>query len=179
MSETSDSSQDRHLPASERKLQKAREQGDVARSRDLTSALGLAAAMLGLSVFGGSLLTQCLQSLSRGLRFDRTALDGLGPNLKHTSGSALQHQVFDWSVNLAWQALLSILPLLLLCAFGAIIGQLALGGIASSTQALKPDFSRMSPASGLGRIFSRHNLMEFTKLGVLVASLITAAFLYL
>jgi flagellar biosynthesis protein FlhB len=164
MSEQNESSQDRDLPASERKLSKAREQGQVVRSKDLSSAIGLGAGLLALSALGGSLLASSQSFLSSALRFDHRLLAD--------SPERPNALLFDWAAGLGEQALFIVLPILLTCAGGAIIGQLALGGPAFTTHPLMPDFSRISPMKGLGRILSGHNLMEFLKLIVIVAALI-------
>ena len=65
-----DSSQDRNLPASQRKIDKARREGQVARSRDLghLGALGLGIALMAAG--GGLVLDAGGRLLEAGLRFD-------------------------------------------------------------------------------------------------------------
>jgi flagellar biosynthesis protein FlhB len=170
MSEQNESSQDRNLPASEQKLSKAREKGQVLRSKDLSSAIGLGAGVLALSALGGSLLASSQHFLGSALRFDYRLL----ADVPERSNSLL----FDWAAALGEQALVMALPILLACALGAIIGQLALGGPAFTTHPLMPDWSHVSPMKGLGRIFSTHNLMEFLKLVVIVTALVLICALY-
>ena len=169
MAEQESSSQDRDLPASERKLSKAREQGQVARSRDLASALSLAAGLMALSYLGANLLGGSKALLENALRFDHRVLTG---------GNQLRTGLFDWTVTLGDQALDIALPILLFCAIGAIAGQLALGGLAFTTHPMAPDFGKISPIKGLGRIFSTHNLMETGKLLIVVMTLMSICALY-
>ena len=49
---------EKNLPASPRKLEQAREKGQVAKSQDLNSAMGLLAALLALWLFGPSVMEQ-------------------------------------------------------------------------------------------------------------------------
>ena len=85
-----ESAQDRHLPASQRKIQKAREDGQVARSRDL----GHFAAVAG----GGALLvalapafTGWLRELiTRGLTFNNQSLAGTAPMVEHLGEATLR-----------------------------------------------------------------------------------------
>ena len=65
-----DDAQNRHLPATESRLRKAREDGQVARSRDLGHA-AIIAATLALLMLAAPSLTHWLDGvLQRGLRFD-------------------------------------------------------------------------------------------------------------
>lgn len=170
MSEQNDASQDRDLPASESKLNKAREQGQVARSRDLSSALGLGAGLAALIGLGGSLLESSRVLLGNALRIDARLL-------AETPGLADQ-RLFEWTVQLGSQALVAVMPILLICALGAIVGQLALGGTAWTTHPLMPDFNRLNPMQGLSRLLSKHHLMESLKLLLIVALLMLVAYGY-
>ncbi|MBS0593271.1 MAG: EscU/YscU/HrcU family type III secretion system export apparatus switch protein [Proteobacteria bacterium] len=66
--------QDRRLPASERKLRKARAQGQIARSRDLAHFAAVGTVLGLLIAFAPRLLQALQQSLAAGLRFDAAAL---------------------------------------------------------------------------------------------------------
>ena len=69
-----DDSQDRNLPASQRKLRKAREEGQVARSRDLGHFFAVGVGLMVVTA-AAPLLTDALQALLRaGLRFDAATL---------------------------------------------------------------------------------------------------------
>ena len=168
MSESDHSSEDRNLPASERKLSKAREDGQIARSRDMASALSLGAGLVALSGLSTTLVDSCRLLLSNALRFD--------PKL--IADSAMEPILFDWAISLGAQALWLTLPVLLICAVGAIAGQIALGGLALTTKPMMPDFSRINPAKGLERIFSMHSGLEFGKLLIVVIALVAVSIGY-
>ena len=79
-----DSAQDKHLPASQRKLKKAREDGQVARSRDLGHFAAIAAAGLLLAAMAGDLAGWLKNMLATGLQFDARLLaqpDAMGVRL--------------------------------------------------------------------------------------------------
>lgn len=61
------------------------------------------------------------------------------------------------------QALNALLPLLLLLPVMAILGGIAIGGLAFSTEALRPKLSKLNPLSGLKRVFGVQGLMELVK----------------
>ena len=67
-----DSDQERTEPASARRLEKAREEGDVPRSRELATCAILLAAGCGFWVFGEGLVRKLNSTLVSGLAFDRT-----------------------------------------------------------------------------------------------------------
>ena len=67
-------SQDRNLPASPRRITKAREDGQVARSRDLAHLLPMAAGAAALVMLAPMATHAAGQLLSAGLRFDANAL---------------------------------------------------------------------------------------------------------
>ena len=66
-------------------------------------------------------------------------------------------------MNAGARSLIIILPILAATFFAALAAPLAIGGWNFSGQALQPQFSRMNPVSGIGRIFSARGLVELGK----------------
>lgn len=146
--------QDRNLPASAKKLRKAREQGQVPRSRDLGHFASLAAAT-GLAFAMAPTLAATLRDLlADGLRFDHTALE-------HPAAAG------DHLVSLVMRGLEVVAIVGAVMAAVGIAASLALGGWNFTTQALRVDFGRMNPVSGLGRLFDKHQLLNALKATVL------------
>jgi flagellar biosynthetic protein FlhB len=150
------SGQDKNLPATARRLQKARDEGNVARSKDLVNL-----AVLG----GGSLVFMALlpagfdhlkTSLAQQLRFDQASLQHPQLMLERLGG-------------LMAEALLIYLPLGLVMLALALGINFASGAWALTTQPLVPDLGRVSPLSGFGRLFSKQQLFETIKLTVMTA----------
>lgn len=139
--------QDRNLPASARKLQKAREEGQVARSRDLGHFAAIAAAMA-LMVFLAPGLGVSLQALlATGLRFDaRTVANPASMGERF----AQQGEQFVWVM----------LPIGLVMVIVALASGMALGGWNFSLKALFPKFDKINPLTGLGRIVSADRLID-------------------
>ena len=90
-------SQDRNLPASERKLQKAREDGQVTRSRDLSHLAVLGVGALGLMTLAPLMLERFKMDLSHQLSFD--AARSLGSN--HTRGRLITIRMKFFSRHLS------------------------------------------------------------------------------
>ncbi len=148
MSEESDL--EKTEPASPRRLEKAREEGQVVRSRELATFIMLMAGVAGLWPLGGMLGRTLDTVMRQSLRFEpATAFD--------TS------RMLSRFANVVWESLLAFLPLLLLFGVAAVAAPLLTGGWTFSTKALAPNFGRMSPFSGLGRLFSVNSLAELIK----------------
>lgn len=135
---------------SEQKLRKAREQGQVARSKDLGAAVGL---LLGLKL---------LAWLAPGYVEDfgqlfRLALAPLQGDDALADLNALWAEAADQSL---WLLARMLMPLLVLPA-ALIIATQAGGGLMFSTQLWAPQLSRLNPAANLGRLFSGKHYSEF------------------
>ena len=156
MAETS--KEDRQLPASEQRLRKAREEGNVPRSRDVAHLLVMGAGMGALALMGPSLADGMRRLMASTFAFDGQVrlyfLDALQPTLAHFG-------------DLGWRTLAILLSV---CA-AAIAASAIPGGFNLSVKALGVKISRISPASGLKRIFSLRNLVEFLKLSLLASLL--------
>jgi flagellar biosynthetic protein FlhB len=151
---------DKTHDATPHRRQKAREQGQVARSQDLASALLLVGTTLLLMFLGKSVL-----------RF----FEGLA--LRQLGGRAwlqvdAQFVTFEWNLILYWLAK-ALLPIMGLIMLMAILVHLAQVGILFLPQKLAPDFSRVDPLKGARRLFSITNLVRLAfgifKIGVVIA----------
>jgi flagellar biosynthetic protein FlhB len=145
-----DSDLERTEPASARKLEQARERGNVPRSRELATLAVLLAsaaviALLGVFMYQG-LGRVMHNSLSFGLA------DVASPNMM---GRDLLQAGMD--------AVLLYLPMALTVVVAAVGANLMLSGWVFSTQALEFNFSKLNPVSGIARMFSLNSLAELVK----------------
>ncbi|WP_244816003.1 flagellar biosynthesis protein FlhB [Caballeronia sp. Lep1P3] len=127
--------------ATPKRLEKAREEGQVARSRELASFALLAAGFFGIWGMSGSISLH-LQSILRGaFTFNHdTVLD--------------TRQMMIGAANAGKEGMLTVLPVLAMTALAALAAPMALGGWLITTKPLAPNFGRLNPVSGLGKIFS-------------------------
>jgi len=150
MAEDDDSSQEKTEEASARKIEKAREEGQVPRSRDLTTTAILMLAAIGLYAFSNFMGSKIINvtrdnfALSRATIFDTNAM------ISH-----LARAIYD--------GLLSMAPLMGLLVIASIIGPIALGGWNVSSKAIMPQLNRMDPIAGLKRMFSIKAVIELLK----------------
>jgi flagellar biosynthetic protein FlhB len=135
---------------SQRRLTEARERGQVPRSRELTVFATMVGGSAALTAVGGSLATHMSQIMRQSLSFDALSLqatDSMGRMLSSSGMTALG----------------ALMPV-----FGALIAlvlvaSIALGGWNFSPSAMAPDFSRLSPVSGLKRLFGLTGASELVK----------------
>ena len=147
-------------PASPRRLEKAREEGDVPRSRELATCTILLGAGCGLWIYGERMVRELSSMLAGGLTLER-------------------EQAFDMSLLVAASSarvanvLIASAPVALLLLVVALASPLLIGGWLFSGKALMPNFSRMNPLSGLANMVSTRALGE---LGKAVAKTILVGF---
>ena len=145
-----DSDLERTEAPSARRLEQAREDGDVPRSRELSTCTVLLAAGVGIWMLGGSVVRQIDDLLASLLSLDRATI--FDPNLLVASiGGQL------------WQLLISGIPFAVLLMIAAIASPLLIGGWLFSVNALQPNFTKLNPISGLGNMFSVRALVELFK----------------
>jgi len=141
---------DRTEAPTQKRLDDARRDGQIPRSRELTAAAVMVSAGA-LLLLSGRLLGGRLGNMMR---------DGL---------SLTRGQVFDDGAlvqtfgHLSTTALWAIAPVLGMTLVVAMAAPLALGGWAFSGKAITPDFSRLSPVKGFGRMVSARAWMELGK----------------
>jgi flagellar biosynthetic protein FlhB len=159
-------SQDRNLPASERKLQRAVDDGQVTRSRDMLHLAVLGAGSLALLALAPALFARLKLDLSRQLSFDASTLAQSGSML-----TRLQDMVVA--------SLIACSVFALIVSVAVVLSGLAVGGWVSSRKPLMPDFSRLNPLSGLGRMFTKEKLADLGKMLAIVTTLSVVGGLYL
>ena len=161
----SDSAQDRTLPATGRRISKAREEGQVARSRDLGHFAALFAASLALAAVSSQLTGWLQRLLARGLSFDALTV---------SQPQRMTDRLADFGLEL----LLVVLPMGLLMMAVGVAASIACGGWNFSWKAMEPKFSKLDPISGVARLFKASQIGMTLKacLLALVLGLIGALF---
>jgi flagellar biosynthetic protein FlhB len=151
-------------PASERRLEKAREEGNVARSRELTTLVMLSTAIGGLWFTAESLGGTLSAAMRRGLQFER--------------GIAYEpQQMLARTAWMAMQTLLAMAPLFAMMLVAAVVAPMMLGGWLLSGKAVSPNFGKLDPLAGIARMFSTQSLAELVK--ALAKSLLIGGVAYL
>jgi flagellar biosynthetic protein FlhB len=147
MAEGDQTQEDRTEAATPRRLQRAREDGQVPISRELANLAGLTAAILALAYAG----TQTWQSTSARLTVFLAHADA--PALAGPDG-------FRLAVETMARGMAPFVLATLIGGAGAVL--LQTGGLLSLTS-LHPDLGRLSPRAGLRRLIGSENLAEAGK----------------
>lgn len=137
-------------PASPRRLEKAREEGQVARSRELVTFVMLTTGVGALWTLGDMIGGHFDSALRNGLQFERaSAFDA--SHMMVQAGTAVLH------------AMQALMPVLLMMLVAALVAPMMLGGWLLSGKSLAPKFSKLNPVAGIGRMFSAESLAELVK----------------
>lgn len=159
-------SQDRNLPASERRLKRAAQDGQVTRSRDLSHLAVLGAGALALLALAPFMFDRLKLNLARQLSFDAVAIVHPESMLNRLEDMA--------AIGLIGCAVFAFIVML-----AAILSSVAVGGWVNSLKPLLPDLSRLDPIAGLGRLFTKEKLAEVAKVLVIVAVLGVVSTVYM
>ena len=142
-----------------RKLQKARDDGQVARSTEMPGATVMIGAVALMVLTGGALITKLIGVFKAGFMFDRTTL--LSPDL-------LPLTFGTQAIN----AFVVVIPVFIATIVLAILASGATGGYLFSLKSIAPKASKINPLEGFKRMFGTKALVELVK-AVLKFSLVT------
>ncbi|MDD2988397.1 MAG: flagellar biosynthesis protein FlhB [Zoogloea sp.] len=145
-----DSDLEKTESASPRRLEQAREEGQVPHSRELATFISLIVGVTALYVLGRWGGHRMMQMVKSGLSFERN---------QAFSPTGMLQTLADLSTS----GLLTITPLLLALIAAALSVPFVMGGWVFSVKALRFDLTRLDPMQGLGRMFSTHGLAEMVK----------------
>lgn len=154
MADSDASKEDKQLPASERRLQQAADEGNVARSRDAAHVLVLGAGIGALAMAGAGIRGDLVGVLRSSLHFDASARGDTWEVLRQLAAPMRD-------------ATGLVLLVMLVTMAGAIAAGAIPGGINFAPDALSFKASRLNPINGVKRIFSLRGFVEFVKLAVL------------
>lgn len=145
-----DSDAEKTEPASAKRLEDARKEGDVPRSRELATFSVLMTSGVVLWLGGSNLVGQLRATMVSGLSFGREQV--------------LDSNVLIWRVTAdIAHVMLACLPLALAIIFAALASPLLIGGFLFSANSFMPKFSKLNPAQGLANMVSTNALVELLK----------------
>ena len=133
-----------------RRLRRAREDGQVARSAELPAAAVMIAAVFTLLMTGGVLVSRLSGMLKSSFTFDRRTLDT--PTLLPATFAS---QMLE--------AMLLVLPVMAVTAIVAILASGATGGFHFSLKSVAPNFGKLSPLEGVKRMLGTRAAVELLK----------------
>jgi flagellar biosynthetic protein FlhB len=149
MAEGNDSSAEKSEEPTQKRLDKAREDGETVRSKELNTTAIMLAGASGLLLFGPSLAMNMVNIMTLNFSFRVQSLD--------------EAMMFSHLSDSIGQALLGCVPIFILLMAAAMLSPALLGGWNFSFKSISPKASRMNPMSGLGRMFGPKALIELAK----------------
>ncbi len=145
-----DSSQEKTEEATPKRLEKAREEGQIARSKELNTSAVLIAGSAALIIFGGGLGESMMNVMTFSFTFDSSLLES-----EKLMSARLTRSFFEAGYGLY--------PIFFVLLVSSLVGPIGLGGWIFSTKALAPKFSRLNPLEGIKRMFSLKSIVELFK----------------
>ncbi|NIA13080.1 MAG: flagellar biosynthesis protein FlhB [Nitrospiraceae bacterium] len=154
-----DEAGEKRLPASAQKRRRAREEGQVVRSQDLTSAFALLAAMAALRYFGP-------QMMERVVALTRYLFSHAGELVVNTATAQ----------SIAGGALLQlarvILPFMTVMMIVGVAANVLQVGILFTAKPLTPKLDKINPIKGLGNLFNLQALVKLIKSVLVIATVV-------
>jgi flagellar biosynthetic protein FlhB len=150
VAETPDDDQERSEDPTPKRLEDALKHGDVAKSQEVNAWFLLTGGALALFAFGGIAANHLAHS------FAGLLASAHGRALDARGAGRIAAEVFG-------DALSALAPLFIVAVLAAIAGNLVQHRWLWTGEPLKPKLSRISPATGAKRMFSKHALVQFAK----------------
>lgn len=149
MAENQDGTEKTEEPTGKR-LEEAREKGQIPRSRELNTFVMLMMAAVSFLTFGGEMGRQVMAGLARGLQPGRNYF---------YDDSAMLGLMVDLFLDGIWL----MLPFIAVMVLSAIAAPILIGGWSFSTEAMAFKISKLNPVSGIARMFGVKTLVELLK----------------
>ncbi|MCJ2013134.1 EscU/YscU/HrcU family type III secretion system export apparatus switch protein [Methylobacterium sp. J-076] len=144
-----DSSEEKTLPPSQKKLRDARKKGQIAKSKDLVAGLGLAAASLYLMARGGALTDRWREAMVQVFTVQNEPFSVAVPQV---------------AAGLADLAIAMVVPMLACVLAAVVVGSvIANQGVVLSFDPLKPKLDSLNPIAGFKRLFGVKGVVELAK----------------
>ncbi len=145
-----DTGQERTEQPTPRRIQQAREKGQVPTSRELNTMLMMLITGGSIMFIGPGIASDFMDMFYRHLNISRE-------NILDTTAMPvmLESAIID--------ALITLSPFFALMVLSAVAGPLMMGGVTFSPQAMSFKWDKLNPVTGVGRVFSRKGLVELIK----------------
>lgn len=133
-----------------KKIEDARKKGQIARSKELSTALVLLASAVGMITMGSYIATSMYKITQRSFTLSRDETY----DLDH------MFQLLEMSIN---ESAGPLLAFMIIALIGGVYGSVAMGGYNFSWEAAAPKASKISPIKGFKRMFGADAIVELLK----------------
>lgn len=145
-----DSDLERTEPASGRKIQKARDEGNVPRSPELSTFVVLTAAGATIALMSDFLIDTLRRMMHNSLNFGQ-------PDI------ASANMMTDNLTRAGYDAVIILLPIFAVVVVAGVAANLLISGWNFTAKPLQFNFDKLDPLAGLGRMFAAQSLVELVK----------------
>lgn len=159
-------------PATQKKLDDARKEGQVAKSREFANGMGLLALFLVLKIWTGKMGTGFLENFY-------TIYNRIPQVANLIGGTAPEKEMLLLLQHSTIQLILIILPILLVGFFVAFLSDVWQVKWKPTAKPLQPKFSKLDPIKGFKKIFSMNSIIELIKAIVKIAIVTYMAYSYI
>ena len=137
----SESGQDKTEEATPKRIRESREKGQVARSKELNTAMVMLAGSSGVLLFGEDIGKGIVNLLTRSFSFDPHVIDD-------------QNIMLTQFQSMIYEALWLLAPFLAILLVSTIVGPAIIGGLNFSLKSIKFKGEKLNPLKGMKNLFS-------------------------
>lgn len=146
----SESGQDKTEQPTQKKIEDGRKEGQVARSKELNTMIGMLFSSIGFVMLGEFMITRIIELFSGHLVIEAAKMKDPSSMINAFAEATLD-------------ALLLLSPFFLIMYISVFIGPLTVGGWNFSAKSMAFKFSKMDPLKGMKRVFGPNGLVELLK----------------
>ena len=159
-------------PATQKKLDDARKEGQVAKSKEIANGMGLMALFLVLKIWTGKMGTGFLETFN-------TIYNRIPQVANLIGGVAPENEMILLLRHGVTQLLLIILPIFLVGFVVAFVSDIWQVKWKPTTKPLQPKLSKLNPLKGFKKIFSTNSLVELLKSFIKILIIVWMAYSYI
>ena len=130
-----------------RKLDKAREKGNLPQSQELTNVVSLLILVVAVALMAPTLMKWAVVQVKHGMSCENAVFADTGSFLNFTSGKIID-------------LILVMCPVLAALLVGSIMAGIAVSGLSFSTQAVRLKFNQLNPIEGFGKLVNARSIVR-------------------
>lgn len=143
-------------PATSKKLEDVRKEGQVAKSKEIITAVSLMSLFIIIKVYVSTMGTKLIDAFKEIYELFGIMTDGSGSGLPMNLAAGIIRETFVIIINI-------VAPILIIAVVIAVLGNMLQQKWMVTSKPLQPKFSKLSPLNGFKRIFSVKQLVELFK----------------
>lgn len=143
-------------PATSKKLEDVRKEGQVAKSKEIITAVSLMSLFIIIKVYVSTMGTKLIDAFKEIYELFAIMTDGSGSGLPMNLAAGIIRETFVIIINI-------VAPILIIAVVIAVLGNMLQQKWMVTSKPLQPKFSKLSPLNGFKRIFSVKQLVELFK----------------